>query len=250
MKIVTFAALAVVVGLAGTAPGQAGEANVAVAANFTAAAQEIAAAFKDHSGHSVRLSFGASGTLTTQITQGAPFDVFLSADSERPRQLVAAGQAVPESRFTYAIGSLVLWSRDPGVVQGEATLRKAAFARLAICNPGAAPYGAAAVETLRALGLYDKLQPRLVEGANIAQAFQFVDTGNAEVGFVALAQLAGSDRGSRWVVPQELYQPIRQDGVLLQKGAANPAATAFLAFLKAPEARAIIARYGYITDHN
>jgi molybdate transport system substrate-binding protein len=225
---------------------RAAQTNVAVAANFTDAAKEIAAAFKQKTGHEAVLSFGASGQFYTQITQGAPFQVFLSADDSRPKKLVEDGLAVAESRFTYAIGKLVLWSKTPGVVKGEETLKAASFAKLSICNPAAAPYGLAAVETMKSLKLYDVLQPKLVEGATITQAYQFVETGNAEVGFVALSQLTGSDAGSRWVVPQELYNPIRQDAVLLKNG--NEAASAFVTFLKGPEARAIIEKYGYVLD--
>jgi len=224
------------------------QANVAVAANFMDAAKEIAAAFKQKTGHEVVLSFGASGTFYTQITQGAPFQVFLSADDARPKKLVEDGLAVPDSRFTYAIGKLVLWSKTSGLVKGEETLRSGHFAKLSICNPIGAPYGAAAVETMKSLKLYDQLQPRLVEGANITQAFQFVETGNAEVGFVALSQLTGHEEGSRWMVPQELYSPIRQDAVLLKTGAGNAAASGFIGFLKGPEARAIIEKYGYVVD--
>ena len=225
----------------------AGEANVAVAANFTDAAQEIAAAFKLKTGHDAILSFGASGLFATQISQDAPFEVFLSADDERPRKAVADGYGVPGTNFTYAIGKLVLWSKQPGVVQGEATLTGGGFDKLAICNPLAAPYGAAAVQTMRSLKLYDALEPKLVVGANITQAFQFVDTRSAEIGFVALSQVIADKAGSRWMVPQSLYAPIRQDAVLLKKGAGNPAATAFLAFLKGPEAKAVIEKYGYET---
>ena len=153
-----------------------------------------------------------------------------------------------DSRFTYAVGKLVLWSKSPDFVKGEETLKGGSFAKLSICNPAAAPYGAAAVETMKSLNLYDTLKPKLVEGANISQAFQFVDTGNAELGFVALSQVAGNSDGSRWLIPQELYKPIRQDAVLLKKGAANEAATAFMAFLKGPEAHAIIEKYGYAFD--
>lgn len=227
---------------------QAAQTNVAVAANFTDAAKEIAAAFKQKTGHEAVLSFGASGQFYTQITQGAPFQVFLSADDSRPKKLVEDGLAVADTRFTYAIGKLVLWSKTPGVVKGEETLKAASFAKLSICNPASAPYGQAAVETMKSLKLYDALAPKLVEGANITQAYQFVQTGNAEVGFVALSQLTGSDAGSRWVVPQELYNPIRQDAVLLKTGADNEAASAFLTFLKGAEARAIIEKYGYVLD--
>ncbi len=223
----------------------AAETTVAVAANFTDAAKEIAAAFHQKTGHDAVLSFGASGQFYTQITQDAPFQIFLSADNERPKKLVDDGLGVADSRFTYAIGKLVLWSKTPNLVKGEETLKAASFAKLSICNPVAAPYGAAAVETMKSLKVYDALQPKFVEGANITQAFQFVQTGNAELGFVALSQLTGNDTGSRWLVPQALYTPILQDAVLLKKGASNEAATAFMTFLKGPEARAIIEKYGY-----
>jgi molybdate transport system substrate-binding protein len=226
----------------------AGQTNVAVAANFTEAAKEIATAFKAKTGNDVVLSFGATGQLYTQITQSAPFEVFLAADEARPKKAVEDGLAAPQSLFTYAIGKLVLWSKDPALIKGPETLNNSAFAKLAYCNPVAAPYGAAAVETLNALLLYDKLQTKLVQGESIAQAFQFVETGNAELGFVALSQVARSDAGSRWLVPQNLYTPIRQDAVLLKKGAENAAAAAFLAFLKGPEARGIIKKYGYAVD--
>ena len=226
-------------------PATAAQTNVAVAANFTEAAKEIAASFKQKTGDDAVLSFGATGQLYTQITQAAPFEILLSADDERPRKAVADGLAVAGSPFTYAIGKLVLWSKSPGLVKGEDTLKDATFAKLSICNPQAAPYGEAAVETMRSLKLEDALKPKLVVGANISQAFQFVDSGNAELGFVALSQLTGKSEGSRWLVPQELYKPIRQDAVLLNKGANNPAAVGFLQFLKGPEAHAIIEKYGY-----
>jgi molybdate transport system substrate-binding protein len=155
---------------------------------------------------------------------------------------------VPDSRFTYAIGKLVLWSKKPGYVNGEATLRSDVFVKLSICNPAAAPYGEAAVETMKSLKLYDTLKPKFVVGADITQAFQFVDTGNAELGFVAASQLTGKTGGSQWLVPQDLYKPIKQDAVLLKKGAGSEAAKAFLQFLKGPEAHAIIEKYGYALD--
>lgn len=226
----------------------AAQTNVAVAANFAEAAKEIAAVFKAKTGHEAVLSFGASGQFYTQITQGAPFEVFLSADDTRPKKLVDDGLAVPDSRFTYAIGKLVLWSKMPDLVKGEATLKAAAFAKLAICNPVAAPYGAAAVETMKSLQVFESLQPKLVEGATITQAYQFVETSNAELGFVALSQLRGPATGSRWLVPQELYSPIRQDAVLLRSGTMNEAATGFIAFLRSPQARVIIGKYGYALD--
>lgn len=238
------AALAAILG----SNADAADTNVAVAANFTDAVKEIATAFKAKTGHQAVLSFGSSGQLYTQITQDAPFQIMLSADDARPKKLIADGLAVADSRFTYAIGKLVLWSKTRDFVTGEATLKAAAFAKIAIANPAAAPYGAAAVETMQALKVYETLQPKIVQGNNIAQTFQFVETGNAELGFIALSQIAGEPSGSRWVVPQVLYTPIRQDAVLLKKGAGNEAATAFLAFLRGPEARAIIERYGYGVD--
>ena len=232
-------------GLTQIAGVEAAETHVAVAANFTEPAKEIAAAFKAKTGHDAVLSFGSSGQLYTQITQDAPFDILLSADETRPKKAVEDGLGLQESRFTYAIGTLVLWSRSPDLVKGEETLKQGSFAKLSIANPTAAPYGAAALETIKALKLTDTLQPRIVQGNSIAQAYQFVETGNAELGFVALSQLAGNTSGSRWIVPQTLYTPIRQDAVLLKKGADHEAAVAFLAFLKAPESRAIIQRFGY-----
>ncbi len=226
----------------------AAQTNVAVAANFTDAAKEIAAAFKAKTGHEAVLSFGASGQFYTQVTQGAPFQVFLSADDARPKKLVDDGLAVPGSNFTYAIGKLVLWSKTPGLVKGKETLVAASFSKLSICNPVAAPYGAAAMETMKSLKVLETLQPKLVEGATITQAYQFVETGNAELGFVALSQLTAPETGSHWLVPQELYSPIRQDAVLLKSGASNEAATGFIAFLRSPQARAIIEKFGYALD--
>jgi molybdate transport system substrate-binding protein len=226
-------------------PANAAQTNVAVAANFTEAAREIAAAFKATTGHDAVLSFGSSGQFYTQITQDAPFQIMLSADDERPLKLIQDGLGVPGSRYTYAIGKLVLWSAKADFVTGADTLKAAAFSKLSIATPAAAPYGAAAVETLKSLGLYDVLQPRIVQGNTIAQAFQFVETGNAELGFVALSQLIGRTAGSRWLVPQALYTPIRQDVVLLKKGLDNPAAIAFMGFLRGPDALAIIEKYGY-----
>jgi molybdate transport system substrate-binding protein len=225
----------------------ADQTNVAVAANFTDAATEIAQAFKERTGHEAILSFGSTGQLYTQITQDAPFEVFLAADDERPRKAEGEGLAVPGSRFTYAIGKIVLWSKDPDLVQGEATLRRGDFTKIAIANPAAAPYGAAAVQAMRALGVYDPLEPKIVQGNNIAQTYQFVETANAELGFVALSQVVSADDGSRWEVPADLYEPIRQDAVLLENGADSEAAKAFVEFLRGPEAAPIIAKYGYGT---
>ncbi len=227
----------------------ASQTNVAVAANFTDAAKEIAIEFANKTGHEAVLSFGTSGQLFTQITQDAPFQVFLSADSERPWKLVDQGLAATESRFTYAVGKLVLWSKLPQLDIGVDTLKTSAFSTLSIANPATAPYGAAAVETMKALGVYEALRAKIVQGNSIAQAFQFIDTRNAELGFVALSQVAGNTSESRWLVPNELYTPIRQDAVLLKKGESNDAATSFVAFLKGPEARAIIEKFGYAVDN-
>ncbi len=229
-------------------PAAAAEVRVAVAANFTAPAQEIARGFEAATGHKAVLSFGSSGQFYAQIANGAPFEVFLSADVERPRKAEAEGLAVAGTRFTYATGRLVLWSRTPGVVKGPATLARGGFERLAIADPKTAPYGLAAVETLRKLGLYDRLSGKLVQGASIAQAYQFASTGAAEAGFVALSQVAGTRGGSRWVVPAHLHSPIEQQAVLLKAGADDPAARAFLAYLKGSQARAVIRRYGYETE--
>jgi molybdate transport system substrate-binding protein len=231
-------------------PASAAEINVAVAANFTEAAKEIAAAFERKTGNKVLLSFGSSGQFYTQITQDAPFQVFLSADQERPEKAVAEGLAVPDSRFTYAVGKLVLWSRDPKVVTGPDVLKQGTFSKIAIANPTAAPYGAAAIETMKALNVYDALQPKIVQGNNIAQTFQFIDTGNAELGFVALSQVVDRSEGSRWLVSANFYAPIKQDAVLLKKGAGNEAAKAFIDFLKGPEAAAIEAKFGYGTPES
>ncbi|MGC2199070.1 MAG: molybdate ABC transporter substrate-binding protein [Stellaceae bacterium] len=226
----------------------AAEVKVAVAANFTEAAREIGALFEKTSGDKVVFSFGSTGQLYTQITQDAPFDVFLSADGARPEKAEKEGYAAPGSRFTYATGKIVLFSMDKQAVHSEATLKSAKFAKLAICNPITAPYGAASVEAMKALGVYDALKDKLVQGENISQAYQFVATGNAEVGFVALSQVARDpDKGSRWIVPSNLYKPIAQDAILLKRGADNPAAKAFIAFLKGKEAHAVIEKFGYGT---
>lgn len=241
-------AVGLVVAGSPVAPAFAGQTHVAVAANFTDAAKEIATAFRQKTGHEAVLSFGSSGQLYMQITQEAPFQILLSADDERPRKLVDEGLGVASSRFTYAIGKLVLWSRDARYVKGEETLKAAAFNKISIANPTAAPYGSAAIEAMKALGIFAKVEPKIVQGNSIAQAFQFIDSGNAELGFVAAAQLAGHTGGSRWAVPQNLYTPIRQDAVLLKKAQASQAALAFLAFLKGPDGKAIVQKFGYASD--
>jgi molybdate transport system substrate-binding protein len=244
-----FRNLATALALAATAlfsaSALADQVNVAVAANFTDAAKEIGQAFKAKTGNDAVFSFGASGALYTQISQGAPFQIFLSADSARPQKAVDEGYGVAGTNFTYAIGKLVLWTKKAGLTASADTLKSGSFNKISICDPKAAPYGQAAVETMQSLKLYDALQPKLVQGANITQAYQFVDTGNAEIGFVALSQVIGKTEGSQWVVPQDLYKPIKQDAVLLSKGAGSKAAKDFVDFLKGPEAAAIIKKYGY-----
>jgi molybdate transport system substrate-binding protein len=228
---------------------QAEEVQVAVAANFTAPAKLIAARFEKETGHKAVLSFGATGKFYAQIRNGAPFEVLLAADDRTPAKLEEEGVAVPDSRFTYAVGQLVLWSAQPDLVDdaGE-VLGKGDFKHLAIANPKTAPYGAAAIETLTALNLLEAVEPKLVQGENIAQTHQFVMSGNAELGFVALSQVWKDGKlaaGSAWVVPEALHQPIRQDAVLLDPGAGNAAAIAWLDFLKGEKARAVIQAFGY-----
>ncbi|MER2603811.1 MAG: molybdate ABC transporter substrate-binding protein [Candidatus Competibacter phosphatis] len=228
---------------------QADEVQVAVAANFTAPMQKIAAEFEKDTGHKALLVFGATGKLYAQIKNGAPFQVFLAADDKTPAKLEVEGDTVSGSRFTYAIGTLVLWSVKPGFVddQGE-VLKKGAFKHLAIANPKTAPYGAAAVATLTQLGLLDAIQPKLVTVENISQAHQFVVTENAELGFIALSQVMADGQmtgGSAWVVPSNLHDPIRQDAAILAKGKNQPAARALVEYLKGDKAAAIIKSYGY-----
>jgi molybdate transport system substrate-binding protein len=230
-------------------PALAGEVQVAVAANFTAPMQVIAANFEKTTGHQAVLAFGATGTFYTQIKNGAPFDMLLAADEKTPAKLEAEGGAVPGSRYTYAIGKLVLWSARTDVVdaQGE-VLKRGDFKHLALAAPKLAPYGAAAVETLEKLGLLNMLEPKFVQGENIAQTYQFVATGNAELGFVALSQVYADGKlksGSAWIVPDDLNGPIRQDAVLLAKAKDNAAAIALIDYLRSDAARAVIRSFGY-----
>ena len=227
-------------------PAKAADVQVAVAANFTEPAKEIAAAFEAKTHDHVLLSFGASGQFYAQITHGAPYLVFLSADADRPAQAEKEGFAVPGTRFTYAVGKLVLFSKTPGLVDDRGgVLGSDKFQKLAIADPAVAPYGVAAVQTLTKLGLYDKLKPQLVMGTSINQTYQFVQTGAAELGFVALSQVIAETDGSRWLVPEADHAPIEQQAVLLKTGQDDPEAKAFLAFLKGPEARKVILRFGY-----
>lgn len=228
---------------------RADEVQVAVAANFAVPLARLGEGFTAATGHSLRISAGATGKFYSQIVAGAPFDVLIAADDETPRKLIAEGLAVTGSNFTYAVGKLVLWSAQPGLVDDQgAVLAAGRFAHLAIANPKVAPYGAAGLEVLKARGLGEAVAPKLVTAESIAQAYQFVSTGNAELGFVALSQVAVPGKptvGSYWLVPSNLYGEIRQDAVLLKAGANNPAAAALLAYLKGAKARELIKSFGY-----
>ena len=241
--------LALTAALAFTTLARADVVQVAVAANFTAPARALAEVFARTTGHEARLSFGATGAFYTQIKNGAPFDVLLAADDERPARLEKEGDTVPGSRFTYATGQLVLWSAKPGYVDDKGAVLKAnQFNKLAVANPKNAPYGAAAVEAMNKLGLAAALQPKLVTGESIGQTYNFIATGNAELGFVALAQVLEGGKlksGSMWVVPAQYHAPIIQDAVILNRAASNPAAKAWMELLKTPQSKALIRSYGY-----
>jgi len=228
--------------------------HLAVAANFSAPIKQLATEFEITSGHTVTLSFGSSGKFYAQILHGAPFEVFLSADQAKPIALEEQAMIVPNSRITYAIGALVLWSSKPDLIdQSASILSSQHFNKLALANPRLAPYGAAAVEVLEVLKRRATTESRWVQGENIAQTFQFVSSGNADLGFVALSQIiattaAGSAwAGSYWLVPAEYHRPIRQDAVLLANAKDSAAAKAFMVFLQSPTAKSIIESYGYTT---
>lgn len=246
---VAASALCVVAALLFSGAIQAAEANIAVAANFTSAMKRIASDFERETGHTLLLSFGSTGQIYAQIKNGAPFAAFLAADDETPHKLEKEGLAVAGSRFTYATGRLVLWSAKPGYVDERGDiLKNAGFDRIAIANPKLAPYGAAAFEVLDGMGLRTGISSKLVEGSNITQTYQFVATGNAQLGFVALSQVfenGALTSGSGWVVPAALHQPIRQDAVLLNNGRSNPAALALLKYLQSDKAVAVIRALGY-----
>ncbi|OZI28623.1 molybdate ABC transporter substrate-binding protein [Bordetella genomosp. 7] len=247
MKAFSLAAGLAALALSAGAP--AAEVQVAVAANFTAPMQALSQAFERDTGHRAVAAYGATGQFYAQIRHGAPFEVFLAADQERPARLEAEGLIVPGSRFTYAVGSLVLWSAQPDLVDDRgAVLAQNGFRHLAIANPKAAPYGVAAMQVLHNLGLVPAVASRIVEGQSIAQAYQFVASGNAELGFLALSQVYKDGKltaGSAWIVPPSLHEPIRQDAVILARGASNPAARAFVDFLKSPRAAEVIRSFGY-----
>ena len=224
--------------------------HVAVAANFTDTARELAQVFRKNTGHEAVLSFGASGQFYAQIREGAPFEVFLSADDSRPKKLVDDNFGIADEEFSYAVGKLVLWSRKSGLSLNEETLKKGDFSKIAIANPLAAPYGAAALQVMETMGVATALQPRWVLGENIAQTFQFVASGNAQLGFVALSQVMEGGRmaqGSAWRVPTSLHAPIRQDAALLLAGRDNAATIALLRYLRSDKARKIMHDHGYDT---
>lgn len=223
--------------------------RVAVAANFTGPAHEIAKAFERSGEHRVTISTGSTGKLTAQIENGAPYGVFLAADQLRPARLEASGKAVNGTRFTYAVGKLALYGKGLAHPKdGRVDLRAKRFRHLAIANPETAPYGAAAEQVLRKLGLWDELSPRIVRGENIAQAQQHVESGAAELGFVALSAVTSGAKHPYWVVPAELHDAIRQDAVLLTPAADDSRARAFLEFLRGAEAKRIIVAAGYATE--
>lgn len=243
-KITTLLAL-----LCATLSVQADEVQVAVAANFTGPMQVISALFERDTGHKASLAFGATGKFYAQITNGAPFEILLSADDETPAKLVKEGYGVAGTPFTYAIGKLVLWSADPKLVDAKgAILKKGSFKHLSLANPKAAPYGAAGMQVMTKLGVADSIKPLIVQGENISQTHQFISTGAAELGFVAYSQVIKNGQigsGSGWIVPSNLYDPIRQDAVILAKGKDKPAAIALMNYLKGEKAQAVIKSFGY-----
>jgi molybdate transport system substrate-binding protein len=228
---------------------QAAEVTVAVASNFSLPMRKIAAQFEVESGHKVRLSFGSTGALYAQIKNGGPFHLLIAADQEAPARLEKEGLGIAGTRFTYAQGRLVLWSRQAGLVDKEGEiLTTGQFQKLALANPKLAPYGLAAMETLRSLSLTKQLKPKLVQGENISQAYQFVETENAQIGFVAMSQVFSEGKllkGSAWIVPPQLYSPIHQDAILLLAGQKNSAATELMRYLKTDQAKSVMSAFGY-----
>ena len=227
----------------------ADEVHIAVASNFTGPMQVISVLFERDTGHKTRLASGATGKFYAQITNGAPFEVMLSADRETPLRLIKEGHAVTGSNFTYALGKLVLWSADPKLIDAEGeVLKKGGIKHIALANPKTAPYGAAALQVMNKLGVADRLKPLFVQGENISQTQQFIVSGAAELGFIAYSQVIKNGQigsGSGWVVPANLYEPIRQDAVLLGKGKNKPAAVALLNYLQGEKAQAVIKSFGY-----
>lgn len=243
-RIISFLAIGVLIG----SEVPAAEVKVAVASNFSSTLNEISAAFKKETGHTLIISSGASGKFFSQIREGAPFEVFLSADPEHPKKLLEQNLAVKGTDFIYAVGKLVLWSSKENFVdpQGK-VLQSTSLQHIAIANPELAPYGKATQEFLERKGLWTSLRPKMVVGENIAQTFHFVSTGNADLGFIAYSQIKDTPslKGSYWIVPQDLYKPLQQVALLLKTGDNNAAAKRFLDFLKSKEAKSIIAKFGY-----
>lgn len=249
MKALHLAPLALCLLTAFGSVAHADEVAVAVAANFTAPMQKIAAQFEKDTGHKAVLSFGATGKFYAQINNGAPFGILLAADDSTPEKLAKEGKGTDASRFTYAIGQLVLWSRQAGYVDAQgAVLKTGDYQHIAVANPKLAPYGQAAMETLNKLGLTAQVTPKIVQGENIGQTYQFAASGNAQLGFVALSQVMEDGKlreGSAWVVPETMHEPIRQDAIVLNNAKDNAAAKALMEYLKGEKARAIIQSYGY-----
>jgi molybdate transport system substrate-binding protein len=232
---------------------RADEALVAAAANFAGAVEAIGAEFTKETGHTLRITTGSTGKLYAQISEGAPFTILLSADAKTPAKLEQEGKAVAGTGFTYAVGRLTLWSPDAGKIGSDpkAALTAASTRHIAIANPDLAPYGVAAREALAAMGLWETIQPKIVMGENVGQAFSLVDTGAADMGFVATSalQMPGmATKGSRYDVPQEMFKPIRQDAILLKTGEGNAAAKAFMDYLRGEKAKAIAQSFGYGTE--
>lgn len=237
-------------------PAICGQVSLGVAANFTHTTHELVEHFTAETSHRVTASFGSTGKLYAHIRNGAPFDVFMAADTRRPVLIEEEQAGVPGSRFTYARGKLAFWSPTPERFaetgsDAERYLSQQPFTRLAIANPKTAPYGLAAMQVLSRLGHWQALQGKLVRGDSIAQVFQFLVSRNAQAGFVALSQVEAwtGDAGTLWIVPQAYYQPINQQVILLNRGAENEAAKAWMNFLKSDTAIAIIRRHGYETDN-
>ena len=228
---------------------QAAEISVAVAANFSSVLKDIAVEFQKDTGHQLAITPGATGKFYAQISNGAPFDVFLSADDETPRKLAQEGKAIAASQFTYAIGRLALWSPSPDLVDKSADILKTdKFKFIAIANAKVAPYGQAAVQTMQKLGVLTKIEPRIVQGESIAQTYQFVSTGNAQLGFVALSQILENGKikaGSAWIVPEEMHEQLKQVAVVLQSSKHMSACQALMEYLKSEKAKKMIASYGY-----
>lgn len=248
MKVTRWFVSALAWALLAANPLHAEEVSVAVAANFTAPMKLLAAEFEKESGHKVLASYGSTGKFYAQIKNAAPFEVLLAADDETPAKLVKEGAAVSGTAFTYAVGKLVLWSAKADVVDASgAVLKKAAFEHVSLADPRLAPYGAAAVEAMKSIGVYDRVQPKVVTAENITQAYQFISSGNAELGFVALSQVLkdGKIEGSSWLVPAKLYTPILQDAVLLERGRGKASAEALTKYLKSDKAKAVIRSFGY-----